>query len=278
MGDLAYHPCGVLIIPLHGDEVESGMLVVNPADLGGLGWTDFQGRGYHNASFCAVDNEGYVYFPGVGYEEIVQHSLNCSNWQFAWTPTRTWTLLDETGAPVARHHKQGAVFSPDDRLFVMSTGYGWENSDPVLDGIHVFDTMQPEPDTWRRVAHSSNGSGLFNFMWDPDFQEPEGMTWLDLDGGSVEGMWGQLHILLLDNIYPDTIYFKHYSSRIYVNWAYPFSGQGTVYSPYRTVSQAAGLAWDGCEIWIQGGSYDEAVRFDRRIRIVPVGGTVRIGD
>ena len=273
MGDLAYHPCGVLIIPLDSDDSGEALLVVNPQDLGGLSWTNFSAYGYPSASFCAVDDEGIVYFPGANnFADVVGYSLNCGDYTFTHTHTRT--LVDENAVPLRRHQKQGCTFSPSGDLFVMSTGYGWENSDPVLDGIHIFET---EGATWTRIAHSTNGGGLFNYQWDPDIQEPEGMTWLDLDFGSVSGMSGQLHILMLDTILPHTTYFKHYTFRIYVDWASPV-GNGTPQAPYPTVSEASALAWDGCEIRIRAGSYNESVTFNRRARLVAVGGTVIIGE
>ena len=148
-------------------------------------------------------------------------------------------------------------------------------SDPVLDGIHVFETGDS---TWARVAHSTNGHGLFNFQWDPSDEEPEGMTWINLDGAGVDGMFGQLHILLLNNdtIGSDSIFLKHYTSRIYVDAAYP-GGNGTLQAPYPTVGQASALAWDGCAHWIATGSYNEAVTLNSRSTIVPIGGEVTIG-
>lgn len=275
MGDLSYHDAcgqGLLIIPLHnGGSHPSAMLVLRASDLGAITWQEFPGLSL--GAFCAVDDEDVVYFPGPSFETIVGYSLDCNNFHFAYA--RTCTLQDEGGAPLARHHKQGAVFSPSGDLFVMSTGYGTENSDPVLDGIHVFKTGGS---TWTRIAHSTNGYGLFNFMWNPADEEPEGMTWIDLDTAGILGMTGQLHILLLNNddADSDNIFFKHYTSRIYVDAAYP-SGNGTLYTPFPTVGEASALAWDGCEILIRAGSYNESVTFNRRSRISTYGGTVIIG-
>ena len=50
----------------------------------------------------------------------------------------------------------------------------------VYGDIHVFEFPQ-----CRRIAQSSNGSGPFNFEYDPDcpsFDEPEGLTIWDLEG------------------------------------------------------------------------------------------------
>lgn len=282
MGDLSYHNfCGrdVLIVPLHnGANHPSAMLVLRASDLGPIGWQEFGGLTL--GSWCAVDDEGDVYFPGSSYDKIVRYSLDCGQlannlvqFNFVDEPT----LLDEDGNPVARRERQGAVFSPDGELFVHAIGTGGSDfSDSVLDGVHMFDTS-----TWRRIAHSTNGYGLFNFQWNNDDEEPEGIVWFDLDNAGVRGMAGQLHILLLnnDNFDSDNIFFKHYTSRIYVDAA-SSGGNGTVGSPFPTVGQAASLAWNGSEVRIKAGTYNDEreIVFDKRTRLIAHGGTVSIGD
>ena len=279
MGDLAYHPSGVLIVPLHGDdEITSAMLIVDADDLDGISWRDFHTYNYKLAGFCADDENGNICFPGAGdFDEIVAYGLHPTTHQFTPDPEYTIKLVKENGTPHRRHHKQGGVFSPSGELFVMSTGYGeGDDSDPVLDGIHVFDTTV---NPWKRIAHSTNGYGMFNYMWNPADEEPEGMTWIDLDNSSYAGMWGQLHILLLNNddADSDNIYFKHYTHRLYVSHTWPLAGTGRKFDPYQTVAPAANQAWDGCEIYIAAGNYPESATFDKRLKIIPQGGTVRIG-
>jgi hypothetical protein len=283
MGDLAYHDAcgqGVVIVPLHdGPDHPSALLVLRATDLGAIGWQELPGMTL--GAFCAVDPSGLVYVPGPTFESLARYELDCAHLdsgQVLFVQQGPIHLIDENYAPLERHHKQGATFSPSGDFFVMSTGYGTENSDPVLDGIHFFDTTIPGA-YWRRIAHSSNGAGLFSFLWDPADEEPEGMTWIDLDGAGVPGMSGELHILLLNNndVTDDDIFFKHYSNRIYVD-EFAATGSGTYNDPFATVGQANATAWDGCEMRIRTGSYDEGVIFSHRMRILPIGGPVSIGE
>jgi hypothetical protein len=288
MGDLTYHNfcgIGVLIVPLHGENRHnSGLLVIDASDLSGIGYREFDPNTHGLAGWCAIDEQGIIYTTGDGHSKIKGYGLDCGELaagRVVFTFAAERNLLDEDGVPLERHHKQGGVFSPSGELFVLSTGYGTENSDPVLDGIHVFDASG-DGTSWRRIAHSTNGYGLFNFQWDPEWpklEEPEGMTWLDLDDLSVPGMAGQLHILMLDNDTPgdpDDIYFKHYTHRIHVDAA-SSGGNGTIGDPYPTVGEADALTWDGAEFRIQAGVYDEALTIGRRVRLTSQGGVAHIG-
>jgi hypothetical protein len=83
---------------------------------------------------------------------------------------------------------------------------------------------------------------------------------------------------MLDNDQPDDddIYFYHYTNIIRVNSASSCQ-TGTPACPFRTVSGAANLAWNGSEIRIQAGSYDETLTISQRVRITAEGGMARIG-
>ena len=81
---------------------------------------------------------------------------------------------------------QGGTFADDHRLYI-SCGY-YEHSHPSW-GIHLFDLR-----TQRRIVRSTNGSGSFNFEFHPGGstdEEPEGLTYWDLDGRRVPGIQGQ---------------------------------------------------------------------------------------
>jgi hypothetical protein len=89
-------------------------------------------------------------------------------------------------------------------------GY-YTDTDPKTAGIHVFDAQ-----TGRRIAKSTNGSGDFNYEFHPgwpDYEEPEGLTYWDLNDGRAPGIRGVLHALMLDNDVSsaDEVYFKHYA-------------------------------------------------------------------
>ena len=101
---------------------------------------------------------------------------------------------------------QGGTFA-DDRHLYISCGY-YEDPHPSW-GLHLFDMR-----THRRIVRSTNGSGSFNYEFHPGGstdEEPEGLTYWDLDGRNVPGIRGQLHAILLDNdANGDDVYFKHY--------------------------------------------------------------------
>jgi hypothetical protein len=115
-------------------------------------------------------------------------------------------LRDEQGTPVVLDSMQGGAFA-DRRHLYISCGY-YEDPHPSW-GIHLFDMR-----TQRRITRSTNGSGSFNYEFHPGGstdEEPEGLTYWDLDGRDAPGIRGQLHAILLDNdANGDDVYFKHY--------------------------------------------------------------------
>jgi hypothetical protein len=119
-------------------------------------------------------------------------------------------LRDEAGATVFLDYMQGGTFTARGCLYIVN-GFD-EDFDPADGGISVFDSV-----TGRRVARSTNGSGPFNYEFHPGFstyEEPEGITFWDLDGRGAPGISGELHVLMLDNdSNGDDVYIKHYALR-----------------------------------------------------------------
>ena len=115
-------------------------------------------------------------------------------------------LRDEQGTPVVLDTMQGGTFADDHHLYI-SCGY-YKNPHPSW-GIHLFDMR-----TSRRIVRSTNGSGSFNYEFHPGGstdEEPEGLTYWDLDRRNAPEIKGQLHAILLDNdSNGDDVYFKHY--------------------------------------------------------------------
>jgi len=183
-----------------------------------------------------------------------------------------WTSIlldDENGNRVRLYNVQGGVISPSGELLYI-----------VADGIHVFDLS-----TGRRVARSTNGSGIFNYEFDADCtppfdsecEEPEGLTIWDLDDGRAPGIRGQLHVLLLDNDIADDVYLKHYTGTIHVDRSFIGLPLGTPSHPFPFVTLANNLAWDGARIKIKAGSYPETLTISKRVQVVATGGSVTIG-
>jgi hypothetical protein len=115
-------------------------------------------------------------------------------------------LRDEHGTPVVLDTMQGGTFATDRHLYI-SCGY-YEDPHPSW-GLHLFDMRSQ-----RRIVRSTNGSGSFNYEFHPGGstdEEPEGLTYWNLDDRNAPGIRGQLHAILLDNDENgDDVYFKHY--------------------------------------------------------------------
>jgi hypothetical protein len=108
-------------------------------------------------------------------------------------------------------HCQGAAFHPNGKRLYLLNGYLDDATDETREGIQVFDAVG---NSWQRVARSTNGYGDFNYEYHTDDdEEPEGITYWDLDDGRAPGIRGVLHALMLDNDgygSADDLYFKHY--------------------------------------------------------------------
>lgn len=185
--------------------------------------------------------------------------------------------LDEQGGRLRMRTMQGGEFAPGDNLLYLISGFH-DDSNTVADqeGIHVLETVG-----YQRIEHSTRGFGYFDFYYDPGAiaaGEPEGLTIWDLDNGRAPGIRGQLHAMRLDNdAFQDDIVFKHYTFVIRVDPASSCQS-GTPTCPFRTVTAAANLAWDGSEIRIRASAYSGPLTISRRVRLSAEGGIVRIGN
>lgn len=121
-------------------------------------------------------------------------------------------LLEADGSdlnPKIGDWMQGGVFTPWGDLYIVS-GRILKDPEDVRGGIHLFGA------DGRLKAESQNGSGDFNFEYDPYFtsyEEPEGADWWNQDTGvSSPGITGQLHVILLDidTLNKNDVEFKHY--------------------------------------------------------------------
>lgn len=281
------HDAGYLVIPITGkDENDEDLIpviaVLRASDLTYVGHDTLK-YGEIGSGWCAVDPKGFVYTSGSGSHEYYQYTLR---WDLL--PQNTVVIehmgpqghipfLDEQGDQIQLHHLQGGVFSQDGRYLYIVSGYYDEHVEN--DGINVFDTL-----TKRRVQRSKNGYGLFNYEFHPGWydleilnEEPEGITIWDLDDKGPDTIRGQMHVIMLNNDWPDddNVYIKHYTNKTFVDAA--FSGSGTISDPFQMVIQANDFAWDGSEIHIKGGNYPETLTFSKRVRVVAHDGTVTIG-
>jgi hypothetical protein len=234
--------------------------------LGGSGW-------------CAIDSGGYIWTSSGSATPIHKYSLDWSDLAFG-SVVLTWeasaTLRDENGAAITKNHMQGGVFSESGDLLYLMSGYidGYHDHD----GITVFDTS-----TWRRVAQSGTGDVLFRYEFHPEGyidEEPEGLTIWDLEDGPAPGIGGRLHALMLDNEASDdddTVYLKHYTQTVHVDWQWGGAEWGTRDYPFNTITEANDQCWNGACLVIRQGSYSEALTFSNRMQVIADGGDMTIG-
>lgn len=214
-GDPGCHD-GTLYIPLEGKRRLGFLTVPRVPRIGA-----FRARDLHflwsaplpqqqQAGWCAIDSRG-VLLSSNG--RVTPRSEGGEGPLFRYRIGReTLTFLDrvllrdERGTPVVLDSMQGGTFADDHHLYI-SCGY-YEDPHPSW-GLHLFDMR-----THRRIVRSTNGSGSFNYEFHPGGstdEEPEGLTYWNLDGRNAPGIEGQLHAILLDNdANGDDVYFKHY--------------------------------------------------------------------
>jgi hypothetical protein len=281
-GDIVYFEYqghGLVILPLEGDDVSPALAVLDSGT--NMAYLALAPVPQQKCGWVAVDREGNLYSSESHPTALIKYQVN---WSFLFAfpprlviqPVETIGLHDESGAVLQLHHAQGGEFTDSGDLLYMSTGY-YTDTDPVTEGIHVFDTQ-----SWRRVQHSTNGYGHFNYAFEPGgvtAQEPEGLTLWDLDDGRAPGIRGQLHVLLLDNsgVTADEMFLKHYTHVIRVDASNSGPQDGTPAHPFQTMLAAADLAWDGAEIRVRAGTYPGPVTIANRVRLTAEGGVARIG-
>jgi len=277
-GDLSYYKNekydgkGYLVIPVTGSS--AGIIAVfRASDLGYIGSAALSGG--INPGWCAIDPEGYAYASGNNVNKCDIYKLR---WNLIPTEVKIkkigdFPFLDEYGNPLTFTSMQGGVISESGNLLYVVSGYYADHE--AHDGINVFD-MQ----TNRRVAHSTNGYGHFNYEFHAgvDAEEPEGITIWDLDDGRAPGITGQLHVLMLDNdASADEVYLKHYTGTIHVDKTHTGSEEGTPSQPFNSITEAYNLAWNGAKIKIQEGSYPEILTINKQLLLFSSAGSVVIG-
>jgi hypothetical protein len=295
LGSLSYYEypaasgAGYLIVPVDHDTSSPSLAILHAdTEMDLVGYVPLAGQ--TDAEWVAVSPSGVVFTSEWGYiSEMIAYTLDWSQLP-AHAPTITSTthipLLDSEGNPGHVDKVQGGVVSPGEGLLYLSTGdrEDFEETDPYRDiwGIYVFDM-----DTWREVARSTNGSGLFNYQFDPKWtvaQQPQGLTIWDLDSGIAPNVSGQFHVLMLENdlTSPDDVYIKHYTNVVHVDAGFVGSEDGTVNKPYNTVQEALAFYgnydfWNGGKIRIKAGTYPEVVTFGKRMQVLARVGAATVG-
>ncbi len=289
-GDLSYYKyenskgneIGYLVVAVEGMHHPPVMAVFRSDDLFYIGKAPVEQNG---AGWAAIDPAGYVYSSSSITTSFFKYKLD---WEALESKLVKLTRVDEVKLsdeegkiPLTLTHVQGGVFTESGNLLYVTSGL--DDRFPN-DGINVFDTQ-----TWKRVQSSTNGPingahGHFDYQFYPGGtkgQEPEGLTIWDLDDGKAPFIGGQLHVLMLDNDWPDDddIYIKHYTGTMYVDHSYTGAERGIRAMPIKTITKSIKYwpVWDGAQIKIKAGSYPEKLKISKRIKMIAYEGPVIIG-
>jgi hypothetical protein len=241
-GDLD-HLDGYLFIPVEGDGLPPLLAIYRASDLSFVTWDIFDnaspdGGGTRHAAWLMIDpnleilytsNEDIsnsrggiqayridmnnlrsmdmAFRSGGGYACIRGHS--CKILQYL--PDKIQQLYDRDGkTPIDLKYLQGGVLSADGNLIYLSNGCCEDlRNKSEYWGVHVFDRH-----SGILQATSGNDYGPFNYQFDagfPNYQEPEGLDYLDTTGLGIPHVPNsQLHVLLYSNR-SDAMWLKHYS-------------------------------------------------------------------
>ena len=215
---------GRLYIPVEGKSPPV-LAVFRASDLGFVGSAPFitgSGKPQREAGWVAIHpTTGLLYTSNneIGGREhaIFIYRVTINGSQVSLQPQGVMNLTRRSGFLTEREREmsikpylQGGVFSSDGRLLFLCNGKD-PGFDPNDGGIWIF-----EAKTGRMITKSTPGRPFaYEFHPSriiPDGQEPEGITYFDLDGRRAPRIGGgQLHGILLDfDAGTDNFWLKHY--------------------------------------------------------------------
>ena len=258
-GDISQHG-GYVFVPIDGGDLPAVIAAFRADDtleyvgaaevvpnMESLGWLAIDPDGHLYASKTEAGHQAFYRF-SVDWEKLNDESLSPEE-RLEITLDSRVLMLDELGNEVLLTRMQGGAFSDDGRQLYIVNGFLRlaKDTDNVADwGIHVFEMTLRQassdcdgPDDeclpiGRRVDRSSRFRGdpygfwfLFNVGL-PYLEEPEGITFWDLDAPSAPDVTGttslghplsgQLHVILRDNdvapLADHDAYIKHYRADV----------------------------------------------------------------
>ncbi|TKB69809.1 MAG: hypothetical protein E8D45_13580 [Nitrospira sp.] len=219
-GDLDQYG-GFLFIPLEGSQ-KPRIAVFRTYDLSFVGSFVLTGR--TQAGWCALrlESDGlYLYMsnnvidganPIFRYRvDLRQLHANPANTAGAFQFVNSVALYQGSTSLNIKPYLQGGEFSPDGSHLFLINGKA-SDFNAKDGGIWVF-RGAPFQFVTKSTDQSNAGSFIYEFHpgWSK-YEEPEGLTFWELDGGQAPGLpGGQLHVILLDNdSRGDEIFIKHY--------------------------------------------------------------------
>lgn len=269
-----------LFVPIENDAIQlpGAVAVFRSVNLGYLDYAILPPQVY-DAGWCAIDDAGFLYSSRQRASSIFRYSVDwdrlVSPGELEITLEEEIPIYDESGLNLLDlGTMQGGEFAVGSKLLYLLSGFHDDDEEErVSEGIHVMDTT-----SWRRVAHSTNGHGYFNYDYSTVHDgEPEGLTVWDLDNGLAPNISGQLHVFMLDNEIFDDVKLYHYTNVWRVDRNSPCS-QGEPTCAFRTVTAAHNVIFPQSEMRIQAGTYPENVVLSKPVRVTATGGLVRIGN
>lgn len=216
-GDLDHYD-GYLFVPLTGGSERPPRIAVFRSSnlryvgsaavpLQGLGWVAIHPTSRFSDKVLLYTSDKHV-TPDQPIRTYTVDLARLNQGQVRIEPHGSLRAYDESGNELTLRHMQGGTFSDDGCYIYLVNGYA-EDFDPDKGGVMVFNVA-----TGKRVARSTNGHGDFNYEFHPGwskYEEPEGITFWNLNDGRAPGIRGQLHVIMLDNDHnADDFYFKHY--------------------------------------------------------------------
>ena len=173
-----------------------------------IGWCAIN-HGFLYTSDTIVNKDNPVYIYRIEMDRVKKGQPNFL------TPWARMFLREEDGDDLTLENMQGGCFDQADHLH-LANGFHWDLVwERKKEGISVFNAPAiPAKNSVhrpKRLAKSSQ-SGSFKYKFNTAGQEPEGLTWWDLDNAGVPGIKGCLHVILLNNDVrdEDNVYFKHF--------------------------------------------------------------------
>ena len=195
--------------------VKQYMKKPNGEKYDGLGWLAINPRdGKLYTSGKHVDGKGghCVFVYDIDYSKIKGNSVNQTEFM---TISAYMYLQDEKGNLLKLEHMQGGCFDNENHLHTNNGLFGKDYGNDK-GGISVFTV--PSKIENRKTYHinriaKSKQSGTFRYQFNGRYEEPEGITYWDLNKDKrAPEITGVLHAIMIDNVGTgdDDFYFKHY--------------------------------------------------------------------
>jgi len=226
-GDPDYYD-GYVFVPFehnsaNSEEQKSAIGVFRASDLAFVDWVDM--RPYQpKAGWVAIDPTEEILYTSTDHivagTPLLRYKLDVSKIENGiahdfLTQASSMAIRDANGGEVSGQfiYVQGGVFTPWGDLY-LAVGHAKKSAAESRGGLHLFRRTE-DGSAFQLIESSVNESGhegepVFAYEYHPgDWvagEEPEGIDWWNRGNG------GQLHAILLDNdAFDDTIWFKHYS-------------------------------------------------------------------